>query len=125
MLELMFTLALGIILGLSGRMTSSVSHALGVITKICLFIMIFCLAAKIGCDEAVIKVLPLIGRNAFFLCFGGIAGSFCLMALVGWLHREAFTRLLSEGERRQNSRLGSFFLPFFSVFLQGDFSLRR
>lgn len=93
----------GIILGLSGRMTSSVSHALGVITKICLFIMIFCLAAKIGCDEAVIKVLPLIGRNAFFLCFGGIAGSFCLMALVGWLHREAFTRLLSEGERRQNS----------------------
>lgn len=63
----------------------------------------FCLAAKIGCDEAVIKVLPLIGRNAFFLCFGGIAGSFCLMALVGWLHREAFTRLLSEGERRQNS----------------------
>ena len=99
MLELMFTLALGIILGLSGRMTSSVSHALGVITKI----MIFCLAAKIGCDEAVIKVLPLIGRNAFFLCFGGIAGSFCLMALVGWLHREAFTRLLSEGERRQNS----------------------
>ena len=68
MLELMFTLALGIILGLSGRMTSSVSHALGVITKICLFIMIFCLAAKIGCDEAVIKVLPLIGRNAFFLC---------------------------------------------------------
>ncbi len=103
MLELMFTLALGIILGLSGRMTSSVSHALGVITKICLFIMIFCLAAKIGCDEAVIKVLPLIGRNAFFFCFGGIAGSFCLMALVGWLHREAFTRLLSEGERRQNS----------------------
>lgn len=103
MLELMFTLALGIILGLSGRMTSSVSHALGVITKICLFIMIFCLAAKIGCDEAVIKVLPLIGRNAFFLCFGGIAGSFCLMALVGWLYREAFTRLLSEGERRQNS----------------------
>ena len=96
MLELMFTLALGIILGLSSRMTSSVSHALGVIT-------IFCLAAKIGCDEAVIKVLPLIGRNAFFLCFGGIAGSFCLMALVGWLHREAFTRLLSEGERRQNS----------------------
>ena len=71
MLELMFTLALGIILGLSGRMTSSVSHALGVITKICLFIMIFCLAAKIGCDEAVIKVLPLIGRNAFFLCFEG------------------------------------------------------
>lgn len=36
MLELMFTLALGIILGLSGRMTSLVSHALGVITKICL-----------------------------------------------------------------------------------------
>ncbi|WP_296327904.1 LysO family transporter [uncultured Acidaminococcus sp.] len=103
MLELMFTLALGIILGLSDRMTSSVSHALGVITKICLFIMIFCLAAKIGCDEAVIRALPLIGRNAFFLCLGGMVGSFCLMALVGRLHREAFTRLLSEGERSHDS----------------------
>ena len=61
MLELMFTLALGIILGLSGRMTSSVSHALGVITKICLFIMIFCLAAKIGCDKPSSRSCPSLG----------------------------------------------------------------
>ena len=92
MLELMFTLALGIILGLSSRMTSSVSHALGVITKICLFIMIFCLAAKIGCDEAVIKVLPLIGQ--------------CLLPLF-WRHSRFF---LSHGPRRMASS-GSFYSP--------------
>lgn len=61
MLELMFTLALGIILGLSGRMTSSVSHALGVITKICLFIMIFAWLPRLAVMKPSSRSCPSLG----------------------------------------------------------------
>lgn len=99
MLNLLLTLALGLLVGLSGKLTSRANHFLSVVTRICLFIMIFCLAAKIGCDETVIKALPVLGVQSFMLCIGGMFGSVVLMALAGRIFSHSFATLLRDEER--------------------------
>jgi hypothetical protein len=103
MLKLTLMLVLGLAAGISGRLTPAMNHILSVLTKICLFIMIFCLAAKIGCDETVMQALPVLGIQSFFLCIGGMAGSVILMAAAGKLFRSSFHELLRDEER--SSRL--------------------
>ena len=79
MLELMFTLALGNYSGAFGPHDKFGQSRPWRDYEDLPFYHDFCLAAKIGCDEAVIRSCPHWAQCLLPL-FGGIAGSFCLMA---------------------------------------------
>ena len=52
------------------------------LSTVALLIMLWCLGAKIGCDEELLRNLGLLGYRAVIMAFGIIIGSLSLLWLV-------------------------------------------
>ena len=52
------------------------------ISTVCLFIILLCLGAKIGCDKEMLAKIPVLGRQAFVLGSSAILGSMVMLYLL-------------------------------------------
>jgi uncharacterized membrane protein len=95
------TLVLGILLGAFVSLSLTARKWFSRVSNTCLFIMIFCLAAKIGCQEEVIAQLPVLGLRSVAICLGAMAGSFIFMKV---LVVPAFSSTLRELEQDEEQK---------------------
>lgn len=52
------------------------------ISTVCLFIILLCLGAKIGCDKEMLAKIPVLGKQAFVLGSSAILGSMVMLYLL-------------------------------------------
>ena len=52
------------------------------ISTVCLFIILLCLGAKIGCDREMLDKIPVLGKQAFILGSSAILGSMMMFYLL-------------------------------------------
>ena len=52
------------------------------VSTICLFIILLCLGAKIGCDKEMLAKIPVLGKQAFILGSSAILGSMVLFYII-------------------------------------------
>jgi len=52
------------------------------ISTVCLFIILLCLGAKIGCDREMLDKIPVLGKQAFLLCSSAILGSMLMFYMI-------------------------------------------
>lgn len=65
------------------------------LSTVALLIMLWCLGAKIGCDDELLRNLGLLGFRAVIMAFGIIAGSLLLL----WLVTRLFAHDISQEEQ--------------------------
>lgn len=89
---IILAMAAGILVG--GLKILSYEHRqqLNHISKLALFIMLFCLAAKIGCDKELLSNLGSMWHQSFILAIGILLGSIAGVYIV----RTIFSRTLEE-----------------------------
>ena len=68
----------GILLGWMDVFNYKTKLWLNRISTVCLFIILLCLGAKIGCDKEMLAKIPVLGKQAFIL---GISAILCSMLL--------------------------------------------
>lgn len=52
------------------------------VSTVCLFIILLCLGAKIGCDREMLAKIPVLGKQAFLLGSSAILGSMLLFYVI-------------------------------------------
>ena len=52
------------------------------VSTVCLFIILLCLGAKIGCDKEMLDKIPVLGQQAFILGSSAIVGSMLLFYII-------------------------------------------
>ena len=52
------------------------------VSTVCLFIILLCLGAKIGCDKEMLSKIPVLGKQAFILGSSAILGSMLLFYVL-------------------------------------------
>ena len=52
------------------------------ISTVCLFIILLCLGAKIGCDREMLDKIPVLGKQAFLLGSSAILGSMLMFYMI-------------------------------------------
>ena len=52
------------------------------VSTVCLFIILLCLGAKIGCDREMLAKIPVLGKQAFLLGSSAILGSMLLFYII-------------------------------------------
>ncbi len=52
------------------------------ISTVCLFIILLCLGAKIGCDREMLDKIPVLGKQAFLLGSSTILGSMLMFYMI-------------------------------------------
>ncbi|MGM9529946.1 MAG: LysO family transporter [Phascolarctobacterium sp.] len=52
------------------------------VSTVCLFIILLCLGAKIGCDREMLDKIPVLGKQAFLLGSSAILGSMLLFYVI-------------------------------------------
>ena len=52
------------------------------VSTVCLFIILLCLGAKIGCDKEMLDKIPILGQQAFLLGSSAILGSMLLFYII-------------------------------------------
>ena len=52
------------------------------ISTVCLFIILLCLGAKIGCDREILDKIPVLGKQAFLLGSSAILGSMLMFYMI-------------------------------------------
>lgn len=75
MTELMICIAIGIAIGWSDILNIKIKKGLDKLSLVSLFLMLWCLGAKIGCDKELLAKLDIIGLKSVELAFFVIAGS--------------------------------------------------
>jgi uncharacterized membrane protein YbjE (DUF340 family) len=75
MTELMICITIGIAIGWSDKLNIKMKKILDKISLFSLFLMLWCLGAKIGCDKELLAKLDIIGLKSVELAFFVIAGS--------------------------------------------------
>lgn len=75
MTELIICIAVGIAIGWSDKLNMKTRNVLDKISLVSLFLMLWCLGAKIGCDRELLAKLDVIGLKSLELTFFVIAGS--------------------------------------------------
>ena len=94
MQEIMLAIVLGIAVGLANLLSYKIKFYLSKLSTLCT--MLFCLGAKIGCDDALLAKLGTLGVQAGAIAFGAVCGSILfLSAAIKLLARPADTE---EGE---------------------------
>lgn len=90
MQEIMLEIVLGIAVGLANLLSYKIKFYLSKLSTLCLCTMLFCLGAKIGCDDALLAKLGTLGVQAGAIAFGAVCGSilFYLPLLNCWLARQ-------------------------------------
>ena len=96
MQEIMLAIVLGIAVGLANLLSYKIKFYLSKLSTLCLCTMLFCLGAKIGCDDALLAKLGTLGVQAGAIAFGAVCGSILfLSAAIKLLARPSDTE---EGE---------------------------
>lgn len=72
----------GILLGWMDVFNYRTKLWLNRISTVCLFIILLCLGAKIGCDKEMLGKIPVLGRQAFVLGSSAILGSMVMLYLL-------------------------------------------
>lgn len=90
MQEIMLAIVLGIAVGLANLLSYKIKFYLSKLSALCLCTMLFCLGAKIGCDDALLAKLGTLGVQAGAIAFGAVCGSilFYLPPLNCWRARQ-------------------------------------
>ena len=52
------------------------------VSTVCLFIILLCLGAKIGCDKEMLAKIPVLGQQAFLLGSSAILGSMLMFYII-------------------------------------------
>ena len=82
MQEILLAIVLGIAIGLLNLLSYKIKVGLNKFSTVCLCTMLFCLGAKIGCDDALLAKLGTLGLQAGAVAFGAVCGSVALVFLV-------------------------------------------
>lgn len=82
MQEIMLAIVLGIAVGLANLLSYKIKFYLSKLSTLCLCTMLFCLGAKIGCDDALLVKLGTLGLQAGAVAFGAVCGSIAMVFLV-------------------------------------------
>ena len=72
----------GILLGLLDVFNYKTKLWLNRISTVCLFIILLCLGAKIGCDREMLDKIPVLGKQAFILGSCAILGSMLMFYVI-------------------------------------------
>ena len=91
--NIFISIAAGILFGWLDVFSYKRKEYLNRFSTAALLIMLWCLGAKIGCDEELLTNLGLLGFRSIIMAFGVIGGSLSLLWLV--------TRLFSDDIRRE------------------------
>ena len=90
MQEIMLAIAAGIAIGLLNLLSYKVKFYLNKLSTACLGVMLFCLGAKIGCDDALLAKLGTLGVQAGAVACGAVVGSIaCLFLVTKFIARSA------------------------------------
>ncbi len=82
MTEIMVAIVLGITLGWTDVLSYTTKERLNKLSMFCLLVMLFCLGAKIGCDQELLNNLGVLGKQSLFMAMAVITGSICMVFLV-------------------------------------------
>lgn len=80
--SIFISIAAGILFGWLDVFNYNKKKFLNRLSTAALLIMLWCLGAKIGCDEELLRNLGLLGYRAVIMAFGIIIGSLSLLWLV-------------------------------------------
>ena len=80
--SIFISIAAGILFGWLDVFNYNKKKFLNRLSTVALLIMLWCLGAKIGCDEELLRNLGLLGYRAVIMAFGIIIGSLSLLWLV-------------------------------------------
>ena len=72
----------GILLGWPDVFNYRTKLWLNRISTVCLFIILLCLGAKIGCDREMLDKIPVLGKQAFLLGSSAILGSMLMFYMI-------------------------------------------
>ena len=72
----------GILLGWMDVFNYRTKLWLNRISTVCLFIILLCLGAKIGCDREMLDKIPVLGKQAFLLGSSAILGSMLMFYMI-------------------------------------------
>ncbi len=96
MTAIIVAMVLGIIVGCCNIFNYTVKKWLDHLSKLALFVMIWCLAAKIGCDKELVDQLGVLGARSVALALGAVAGSFVMVLGLGKIMHKTLALLLHE-----------------------------
>ena len=80
--NIFISIAAGILFGWLDFFNYKTKKNLNRLSTVALLIMLWCLGAKIGCDEELLRNLGLLGFRSVIMAFGIIAGSLALLWFV-------------------------------------------
>ena len=72
----------GILLGWLDGFNYKTKLLLNRVSTVCLFIILLCLGAKIGCDKEMLAKIPVLGQQAFLLGSSAILGSMLMFYII-------------------------------------------
>ena len=72
----------GILLGWLDVFNYKTKLWLNRVSTVCLFIILLCLGAKIGCDKEMLAKIPVLGQQAFLLGSSAIFGSMLMFYII-------------------------------------------
>lgn len=93
MTEIFIAIAIGIAVGCADILSYKAKEIANKISKAALFIMLWCLAAKVGCDPEVLADLGRLGFQSVLMSVTVMAGSFVLVWLVGRYFRNSIVAI--------------------------------
>ena len=76
MTEILIAIAIGIVLGCADVLNYKAKMFASKLSKVSLFVMLWCLAAKVGCDPNVLKDLGRLGWQSAMMAVAMAVGSF-------------------------------------------------
>ena len=89
MTELIVCIAIGIGVGWSDKLNIKTRKVLDKISLVSLFLMLWCLGAKIGCDRELLAKLDVIGLKsiewAFFVIAGSVLGVWVVIKIFSFI----------------------------------------
>ena len=100
MTAIIVAIILGIIVGCLDIIKLKGKIILDKVSKVCLFIMIFCLAAKVGCDKELVASLERLGTQSLALTVGVIGGSFLVVWITSYFFRNELNALIKEEAKK-------------------------
>ena len=80
--EIIFCITVGILLGWFDVLSYKVKLWLNRLSLACLFLMLICLGAKIGCDSNLLAQIETLGKQAFILGGSTILGTMVMFYII-------------------------------------------
>ena len=93
--SIFISITAGILFGWLDVFNYNKKKILNQLSTVALLIMLWCLGAKIGCDDELLRNLGLLGFRAVIMAFGSIGGSVLLL----WLVTRLFVYDISQEEQ--------------------------